>query len=85
MEFTVKQEQILSLAARGLKDQSIAETMGISVRTVQNHFARIYTKTHTNRVGSIILYVSTKVQVVKRGKQGRKKPSLKKKIKEIAL
>lgn len=66
MELTIKQEQILSLAAKGLKDQLIAETLGISVRTVQNHLARIYTKTQTNnRVGAIMLYMSTKIEVVK--------------------
>ena len=41
MELTSKQEQILSLAARGLKDRHIADKMGLSVRTVQNHLARI--------------------------------------------
>ncbi len=79
MELTIKQEQILSLAAKGLKDQLIAETLGISVRTVQNHLARIYTKTQTNnRVGAIMLYMSTKIEVVKRHqKHGKRRGSKK--------
>lgn len=73
MELTEKQNQILSLAARGLKDKLIADSMGISVRTVQNHLARIYTKTHTtNRIGAIMLYMNTKVAVVKRATKAKK-------------
>lgn len=67
MKLTIKQDQILGLAARGLKDRSIAEKMGISVRTVQNHLSRIYTKTHTTgRVAAIMLYMSGRLEVVKR-------------------
>ena len=63
MKLTVKQQQILGLAARGLKDRSIAGRMGISVRTVQNHLSRIYTKTHTTgRVAAIMLYMSGRVE-----------------------
>lgn len=69
MELTTKQEQVLSLASRGLKDRAIAETLGVSIRTVQNHLARIYTKTQTaNRTGAVMLYLTSKVNVVKRGK-----------------
>ncbi len=74
MELTVKQEQVLSLASMGLRDRLIADTMGISVRTVQNHFARIYTKTRTNsRMGAVMLYMSTKIIVVKRAAKRTKR------------
>lgn len=67
MQLTAKQEQILSLAAKGLKDRLIADKLGLSVRTVQNHLARIYTKNHTNnRVGAIMLYMNSKVEIVER-------------------
>ena len=58
MQLTTKQEKILSLAASGLKDRLIADKMGLSVRTVQNHLARIYTKIHTNNrvAGNFALY-----------------------------
>ncbi len=73
MELTVKQEQVLSLASMGLKDRLIADALGISVRTVQNHFARIYTKTRTNnRTGAVLLYMSTEIAVVKRKRTKRR-------------
>jgi len=78
MKLTNKQGQILALAARGLKDRSIAETMGISVRTVQNHLSRIYTKTHTGgRMEAAMLYVSKQIEVAK-----RHSPQAKKRIQE---
>lgn len=67
MKLTIKEEQIISLAAAGLKDQMIAHCLGISVRTVQNHLSRIYNKTHTNnRVSAIILYLNSKIEITKR-------------------
>lgn len=82
MQLTTKQEQILSLAARGLKDRLIADKMGLSVRTVQNHLARIYTKNHTNnRVAAILLYMSSDIEIVERhAPQGKKRNINKKKI-----
>ena len=82
MELTSKQEQILSLAARGLKDRHIADKMGLSVRTVQNHLARIYTKNHTNnRVAAIWLYMNSEIEIVERhAPQGKKRVLTKKKI-----
>ncbi len=83
MKLTMKQGQILGLAAQGLKDRSIAETMGISVRTVQNHLSRIYTKTHTTgRMEAAMLYVTKKIEVVKRRSPQAKKRNLRKSVKE---
>ncbi len=79
MQLTTKQEQILSLAARGLKDRHIADRMGLSVRTVQNHLARIYTKNHTNnRVSAIWLYMNSEIEIVERHAVQGKKRILKK-------
>lgn len=80
MQLTTKQEQILSLAARGLKDRHIAEKMGLSVRTVQNHLARIYTKNHTNnRVEAIWLYMNSEIEIVERHAiQGKRRAAKKK-------
>ncbi len=86
MKLTIKQGQILALAARGLKDRSIAETMGISVRTVQNHLSRIYTKTHTTgRMEAAMLYLNKEIEVVKRRSPQAKKRSLAKNFKEALL
>ena len=79
MNLTIKQEQILLLAARGMKDRSIAERMGISVRTVQNHLSRIYTKILTSgRVGAVLLYMSTKEDILKKLKQRASEPESRK-------
>ncbi len=73
ISFTFKQEEILSLAALGLKDQTIADTIGISVRTVQNHLAKIYTKTKTkSRVEAVMVYINADFGMAKR-KAGQKK------------
>lgn len=74
IKFTFKQEQILSLAALGLKDQSIAESIGISVRTVQNHLAKIYTKTKTkSRIEAVMVYLNADFEIAKRKALQRKK------------
>jgi len=76
---TTKQEKILSLAAKGLKDRLIADKLGISVRTVQNHLARIYTKIHTNnRVEAIMLYMHSDIKIVERQSAQDKKQKEKK-------
>ena len=68
-----------SLAAKGLKDRLIADKLGISVRTVQNHLARIYTKIHTNnRVEAIMLYMHSDIKIVERQSAQDKKQKEKK-------
>lgn len=42
-----RQEEILSLAARGLPDKLIGELLGVSVWTVREHWCRMY---HANAV-----------------------------------
>lgn len=41
---TKRELQVMSLLCSGLKDRAIANTLGLSVRTVQNHLSRIYLK-----------------------------------------
>ncbi len=41
---TPREREILSLAAQGSRNQDIAEKLGLSVRTVEGHFARIFVK-----------------------------------------
>ncbi len=41
---TSREREILSLAAQGSRNQDIAERLGLSVRTVEGHFARIFVK-----------------------------------------
>ena len=54
MNLTKREMQVMSLLCLGLKDRSIANTLGVSVRTVQNHLSRIYLKFRAkNRVQAI--------------------------------
>jgi len=74
IKLTFKQEQILSIVVLGLKDQLIAETMGISVRTVQNHLANIYAKTQTaSRVEAVLVYINADFGILRRNSGRRKK------------
>ena len=41
---TSREREILSLASQGARNQEIAEELGLSVRTVEGHFARIFVK-----------------------------------------
>ncbi len=41
---TSREREILSLASQGARNQEIAEKLGLSVRTVEGHFARIFVK-----------------------------------------
>ena len=41
---TLRETEVLRLLAAGLTDPAIAETLFISVRTVENHVARIFAK-----------------------------------------
>ena len=51
---TARQRQVLLLAAQGLSDQAIADTLIISSSTVQNHMHTIYKKLGvTNRIGAL--------------------------------
>lgn len=43
-DLSPREQEILSHLARGLSDRDIAQTLFISVRTVQTHLAHIYTK-----------------------------------------
>lgn len=44
VEFTDREQEVLSLAAEGLSNHAIAERLVINERTVETHTARIFTK-----------------------------------------
>mgnify|MGYP002626703880 CR=1 FL=1 len=46
--FTPKERTILHELQRGLSNQQVAEELGLSLRTVENHISHIYTKTGVN-------------------------------------
>lgn len=60
MRLTSRELQVMSLLCAGMKDREIANTLGLSVRTVQNHLSRIYLKVRAqNRTEAISKFIST--------------------------
>jgi DNA invertase Pin-like site-specific DNA recombinase len=53
---TARQADVLRLAAGGLSRKQIARTLGISVRTVQDHFSAMRRRTGTRSDGQLIGY-----------------------------
>jgi NarL family two-component system response regulator LiaR len=47
-KLTPRENEIMSLIKRSMSNKQIAKQMGLSVRTVENHLAHIYTKTCTS-------------------------------------
>ncbi len=45
---TAREIDVLRLAAKGLTNKGIGQTLGISARTVQGHLANAYSKLHVN-------------------------------------
>ena len=45
---TAREREVLALAAQGMSSSTIAERLALSVRTVENHLARVYAKLGVN-------------------------------------
>ena len=60
MRLTNREAQVMSLLCTGLKDRAIANSLGLSVRTVQNYLARIYIKYRAkNRTQAVSKFLNT--------------------------
>jgi two-component system, NarL family, response regulator NreC len=53
---TPREQQILSLIAEGQTNRVISERLGISVRTVEGHRARLMLKLHFQGVADAVKY-----------------------------
>lgn len=53
---TPRQAQILELSAQGFSGKEIARRLGISVRTVEDHFSRMRQRTGTRTEGELVAY-----------------------------
>jgi DNA-binding NarL/FixJ family response regulator len=53
---TARQAEVLQLAAHGLSSKQIAHQLGISVRTVEDHFSAMGQRTGTHSKGELIAY-----------------------------
>jgi DNA-binding NarL/FixJ family response regulator len=55
---TEREEQVLTLAARGYRSKEIAEALALSPQTVQTHFRNIYEKLHVrSRAGAVARFL----------------------------
>jgi DNA-binding NarL/FixJ family response regulator len=53
---TEREKDVLRLLAKGLHNQEIAEELGLSVRSIGNHLAKIYAKLHIHARSEAVLY-----------------------------
>ena len=51
-QLSLREREILELAAKGLRNKAIADKLNISVRTVEGHFNRIRSEEHTSELQS---------------------------------
>jgi DNA-binding CsgD family transcriptional regulator len=56
ISLTGRQVEVLQLAARGLSGKQIARHLGISVRTVEDHFSAMRQRTGAHSQGELIAY-----------------------------
>src|SRR5581483_3233284 len=53
---TSREKDVLRLLAKGRRNHEIAEDLGLSVRSVGNHLAKIYNKLHIHGRSEAVLY-----------------------------
>jgi two-component system, NarL family, response regulator LiaR len=53
---TQREKQVLRLLSKGRRNQEIATELGLSVRSVGNHLAKIYNKLHIHGRSEAVLY-----------------------------
>jgi DNA-binding CsgD family transcriptional regulator len=56
MSVTPRQTEVLQLSGRGLSGKQIAHHLGISVRTVEDHFSTLRRRTGARSQGELIAY-----------------------------
>ncbi|CAG0983623.1 Transcriptional regulatory protein DegU [Anaerolineales bacterium] len=59
-ELTPREQDVLACLAQGLSDRDIAQSLFISVRTVQTHLAHIFDKFHTHSRTEVALIAARK-------------------------
>ncbi len=63
-QLTAREKEVLTLAARGLRNKAIADRLAISVRTVEGHFNGIFNKLGVSSRTEAVLYALSKRLVV---------------------
>lgn len=55
-DLTTREQEVLTLICRGLADKQIANTLAVSLHTVRNHVATIYSKLDVHKRGAAIIW-----------------------------
>lgn len=72
---SAREREVLELSARGLRNKGIADALGISVRTVEGHFNRIFAKLNvSSRMEAVICAAAIGVITMTDTARGETKP-----------
>ncbi|GAB3676163.1 helix-turn-helix transcriptional regulator [Salinisphaera aquimarina] len=55
-DLTAREQEVLALICRGQADKQIAHTLSLSLHTVRNHVATIYSKLDVHKRGAVIIW-----------------------------
>lgn len=61
-DLTRREQEVLSLIAKGLRDKQIAESLGVLPNTVKSHTRNIFSKLEVhNRTQATLIYLSERI------------------------
>jgi DNA-binding NarL/FixJ family response regulator len=66
-ELSVREREVFDLAVRGFTNESIASELGISVKTVETHRARINRKLRVHSTGELVRFAALHGLILRRG------------------
>jgi DNA-binding NarL/FixJ family response regulator len=67
-QVSLREQEVLQLATKGLRNKAIADQLGISVRTVEGHFNSIFAKLGvSSRLEAVLYAVSRHIVTVEEG------------------
>jgi len=55
-DLTAREQEVLALICRGQADKQIARTLAVSLHTVRNHVANVYSKVGLHKRGAVIIW-----------------------------
>lgn len=69
-QLSLREQEVLELAAKGLRNKVIADRLNISIRTVEGHFNSIFLKLNvSSRIEAVLLAISRGLVHVEKGER----------------
>jgi DNA-binding NarL/FixJ family response regulator len=65
-ELSVREREVFDLVVRGFTNESVANELGISVKTVETHRARINRKLHVHSTGELVRFAALHGLILRR-------------------